>query len=104
VSKTNSPTTTAQVLHIAKLANLTVSDSEAQELATGFDETLGYIKNLAEIDTSKVEPAHHVTGLENITREDEIDEARMLSQDQALANAAKTHQGYFVVPQVIDQD
>jgi len=97
-------TTTSQVQHIAKLAQLTISDQEAVELAEGFDETLGYIENLTSIDTSKTEPAHHVTGLENVTREDIVDEDRMFTQKQALANATQTHNGYFVVPRIIDQD
>lgn len=93
-----------QVKHVAELANIPVSDQEAAKLETAFTETLGVISNLQKLDVSTVEPTHQVTGLENIWREDEIDQTRMFTQEQALANAPKQHQGYFVVPQIIDQD
>lgn len=96
--------TTQQVQHVAELATIPISEKEAAQLQEAFVETLEVISNLQELDTSTVEPTHQVTGLENVWREDTIDESRMFSQAAALANADKTHQGYFVVPQVIDQD
>lgn len=93
-----------QVQHIAHLANIPVSEAELVRLQSAFDETLDVISNLKELDTTKVTPTHQVTGLENVLREDEVSEKRMFSQQAALANASKTHAGYFVVPQIISQD
>lgn len=92
------------VKHIAQLAQLPVTDEVVEKLTTAFAETLAVFDNLQELDTSKVEPTHQVTGLENIWRQDIVDETRMFSQAEALQNATATHQGYFVVPQVIDQE
>lgn len=103
MSKTNHFTTT-QVAHIAQLANIPVSDQEAASLAESFNETMSVVNQLQELDTSTVPTTHQVTGLENVTRDDEIDEDRMFTQEEALANAARQHQGYFVVPQVIEKD
>lgn len=89
---------------IAKLALIPVSDEEKAELARGFNTVLDLLDVLKKVDVSNVEPTHQVTGLENVFREDEVDEARMFTQDQALANAPKAHDGYFMVDQVIDQD
>jgi len=44
-----------------------------------------------------------VTGLENATREDEVQEERMFTQEEALRNAPRTHNGYFVVDQILDK-
>lgn len=96
--------TTSQVKHIAKLANIPVSDQEAQELAAGFDEVLGFVANLKELETSTVDTTHQVTGLENILRQDTVNETTMFTQAQALANASRTYNGYFVVPRIIDND
>ena len=81
-----------------------MNDKHADALLSAFEETLAVIDNLREVDVQKVEPTHQVTGLENITREDVVDSKRMFTQEEALANASKTHDGYFVVPRIIDQD
>jgi Asp-tRNA(Asn)/Glu-tRNA(Gln) amidotransferase C subunit len=39
----------------------------------------------------------------NVLREDVVEEKRMFTQEEALSNAKKTHQGFFVVDQLIDQ-
>ena len=93
-----------QVKLVGKLANMAVSDDEATQLAKDFAGTLDYISNLQQLDTDRVEPTHQVTGLENVGRNDTVDEHRMYAQTQALANAARTHRGYFVVKQVITND
>lgn len=93
--------TTTQVQQIAKLANIPVSDQEATILAAGFEETLATIADLKSIDTTGVEPTNQVTGLENVWREDVVDEKRTFTQAEALANAKLSAQGYFVVPRII---
>lgn len=92
------------VRHVANLANIPVSDSEAETLESAFEETIKVVQHLTELNTSQTEPTHQVTGLENVLREDLVTPERMFSQSEALANAQETHEGFFVVPQVIDQD
>ncbi len=96
--------TTTQVAHIAKLANLSVSNGEQAHFATAFTETLAVVDTLKKIDTASTEPTHQVTDLENIFREDTIDDSRQFTQKQALQNAAHTHAGYFVVERILDND
>ncbi len=96
--------TLQQVQHVAQLANIPISDIQAQNFVGAFEETLGVIENLKEVDTSKIEPTHQVTGLENVMREDVVDEQHMFSQAEALANAKRTSSGYFVVPRILDND
>lgn len=104
VLMTNNAINAQQVKQVAQLANLPLADEEVAKLEAAFDETLPVISNLQKLDTSSVEPTHQVTGLENVLREDIVDTSRMFSQVQALANAPKKHEGFFVVPQIIDQD
>jgi aspartyl-tRNA(Asn)/glutamyl-tRNA(Gln) amidotransferase subunit C len=96
--------TKISVKHIAKLANIPITDQEEQALTKAFEETLAVVEELQTIDVTNVQPTYQVTGLENVLREDIVDEKKMFTQEQALANAKETHDGYFVVPQVISQD
>lgn len=93
-----------QVIHVARLAQIPITSSEATMLSSAFSETLAVIEELQAVSVAGVEPTHHVTGLSNITREDVVEENRMFSQAQALANAKQSHQGFFVVPRIIDRD
>lgn len=94
----------ADVKHMADLSAIPISNSEAEQLAEAFRETLATVANLKSVDTSDVDPTHQVTGLENITRPDVVNTTTMFTQQQALANAPRTHQGYFVVTQVLDKE
>lgn len=88
------------VSHVAKLANLPLSDAEKKKFEKQLSETLDYVKQLEEIDTKGVEPTSQVTGLENVTREDEVTPS--LSQEEALSNAKSTHNGFFKVPAILE--
>lgn len=93
---------TNTVKHIAQLSNIPITESEAQSLQVAFDETLATVANLQDVDVTGVEPTHQVTGLENVLRDDVIDDSRTFSQDEALANAKESYNGYFVVPRIIE--
>lgn len=101
---TQNNVSSSAVHKIAQLANIPITPEEEVTLSQAFNETLDVVAHMSTLDTSAVPATCQVTGLENILRADVIDETRMFSQAQALANAHTTYQGYFVVPQVIDQD
>ncbi len=100
----NNTFTTNDVKQISVLANIPVSQSESDALAKGFTTTMAVVAQLATIDVTGVEPTHQVTGLTNVTRDDVVDETHMFTQEQALSGAAKAHNGYFVVGQILDQE
>jgi len=89
-----------QVLHIAKLANLTLTEKEVKKFKKDLSDILAYIDVLNELDTSKVKPTSQVTGLKNVFREDK--ESRCLSQEEALVGAKVKHQGYFKVKAIFE--
>ncbi|MBI2463928.1 Asp-tRNA(Asn)/Glu-tRNA(Gln) amidotransferase subunit GatC [Candidatus Peregrinibacteria bacterium] len=65
--------TREQVLHIAQLARLKLSEDELVKYSSQLAGILEYIDVLNEVDTSNVEPTAQVTGLSNITDEDIIE-------------------------------
>lgn len=90
------------VPHVAKLANLPLTDEENTQLESQLAATLAYVEQLNEVDTKNVEPTSQVTGLENVLRED-IAQAS-LTQEQALSNAKTTHNGLFKVKGVFEDE
>ncbi len=90
------------VNHVAKLANLPLSDEEKKKFEKQLEETAAYVEELDEVDTNGVEPTSQVTGLENVTREDEIKPS--LTQEQALTNAKSTNNGFFKVKGILSSE
>ncbi|MSR68144.1 Asp-tRNA(Asn)/Glu-tRNA(Gln) amidotransferase subunit GatC [Candidatus Peribacteria bacterium] len=64
--------TKEQVLHIAKLARLTLTPSEVDKMTKELSSILNYIEILNEVDTTNIEPTAQVTGLTNALREDTV--------------------------------
>lgn len=98
------PNTTIPVHHIAQLSNIPVTPAEEKKLEQEFEDTLKVVADLKEIDVKNVAPTFQVTGLENVMREDVVDEEQMFTQEEALANATAQHDGFFMVKQIIAQD
>lgn len=92
----------AQVKKVGTLSNLPLTPNQEEKLAEELSETLEYVEQLESVDTEGVEPTSQVTGLENVTREDEVGES--LTQKQALQNAKQTHNGYIMVPAILGGD
>jgi aspartyl-tRNA(Asn)/glutamyl-tRNA(Gln) amidotransferase subunit C len=90
------------VLHVAKLAKLNLTDSEIAKFTPQLGEVVNYISELSEVDTEGIEPTSQTTGLENQTREDVVKIESSLSQDEALSGSDKTHNGYFKVKAILE--
>lgn len=88
---------------LAKLTNVPLTPKEVTILDDQFNSTLDTISTLNELDTQNIEATPQVTDLNNVYREDVIDSTRTFTQKQALSNATKTHNGYFVVEAVINE-
>lgn len=90
------------ITHIAKLANLPLTDSEKNKLEKQLEETAEYVKEMDGVDTKGVEPTSQVTGLENVTREDVVKPS--LTQDEALKNAKSIYKGFFKVKGILNNE
>lgn len=93
--------TKEEVKHIAKLANLPLSDEEEEKYSEQLSSILDYIEKLSQVDTSSVEPTFNVSGQSNIQRVDET--IASLSQEEALQNAPKKENGFFVTKGVFEE-
>ena len=60
------------VLKLAQLARLDLTDDEVEEFSVELSEILQYVEQLATVDVTGLKPTNQVTGLTNVTREDEI--------------------------------
>lgn len=58
------------VLKLARLARIDLSDQEVDEFAAEFEEILQYVEQLQNADIAGLKPTSQVTGLTNVTRED----------------------------------
>lgn len=92
--------TTVEIEKLAKLSNLTLSDEEMSKIGAQFSETITYIENLNDLDTSNVSSITNVTGQENKFFEDGEENKRLFTQEQATSNSRSKKNGLFVVPKV----
>ncbi|MDP1722915.1 MAG: Asp-tRNA(Asn)/Glu-tRNA(Gln) amidotransferase subunit GatC [Candidatus Gottesmanbacteria bacterium] len=91
-----------EIEHIAALAHLIITTDHYELFASQLSSILVFISKLQEVPIIDVAPTSQVTGLVNVYREDVVDQARVLSQTQALSNAHQKHNGFFVVPAVFE--
>lgn len=85
-----------QVLHVARLARLRLSEHEVETMARELSTVLGHIEKIAELDLEGVEPTSHVVPVENVLRPDEPRPS--LPRDEALASGPDVAGGAFRVP------
>lgn len=88
------------VQYLAQLSSLRLGDEEAEALRSDLEDIIDYITLLGELDTSGVEPTYQVTGLENVWREDEIDDYGV-GRDQLLSLASESQSNQIKVPKVL---
>lgn len=60
------------ILKLAQLARLQLSDAEVVEYTQELSQILQYVEQLSSVDVSELQPTNHVTGLVNVMREDVI--------------------------------
>jgi aspartyl-tRNA(Asn)/glutamyl-tRNA(Gln) amidotransferase subunit C len=85
-----------QVLHVARLARLRLSDEEVDRMATELSGILEHVEHIAELDLDGVQPTSHVIALENVFRPDEPRPSS--DRDEVLESAPDPAAGAFRVP------
>jgi aspartyl-tRNA(Asn)/glutamyl-tRNA(Gln) amidotransferase subunit C len=85
-----------QVLHVARLARLRLSEEEVERMAGEMSTILGHVETMNELDLDGVEPTTHVVELQNVLREDRPREC--LPRERALEQAPDIADGGFRVP------
>ena len=92
--------TSQQVRHIAKLARIAMSDEELARLEPELNNILGWVDQLAEVNTDGVEPLTAVIEQKLRLRDDVVNDGNI--RDEVLANAPEAQHGFFAVPKVIE--
>jgi aspartyl-tRNA(Asn)/glutamyl-tRNA(Gln) amidotransferase subunit C len=85
-----------QVLHVARLARLRLSDEEVETMAHELSSILGHIERISELDLEGVPATTHVVEVANALRADEPQPS--LPRDLILEQAPATQDGGFLVP------
>ncbi len=88
--------TREDVLHVARLARLELTEEEIERLGGQLGAILDAVGKVAELDLSDVPPTSHSLDLVNVWAEDEPRPS--LTVDDALANAPEREDGFFRVP------
>jgi len=85
-----------EVLHVARLARLALSEEEIDRLGAQLNAILDAVGKVSELDLADVEPTAHPLDLVNVWADDEPEAS--LSVEEALANAPDREAGFFRVP------
>ena len=95
--------TKKDVLHVAELANLKLSDGEIKKFLPQLSKIVEYIGQLDEVDTSGLEPTSQTTGLTNVTRRDLVRAENCLTQEEAIGGTDNVHNGFFKVKAILSE-
>jgi aspartyl-tRNA(Asn)/glutamyl-tRNA(Gln) amidotransferase subunit C len=85
-----------EVLHVARLARLDLTDEEVERLGEQLDAIVEAVGKVAELDLTDVQPTAHPLDLVNVWRDDEPRPS--LTPDEALASAPDRSGDLFRVP------
>jgi aspartyl-tRNA(Asn)/glutamyl-tRNA(Gln) amidotransferase subunit C len=92
----------AQVEHVAKLAQLALTDQEKELYREQLSAILQYAERLQELDTGDIPPTASVLPLQNVMRDDEVQPSLPLAD--VLTNAPAVENNCFQVPVVLEGD
>ena len=92
--------TRTEVEHVSRLARLALNDEELEALTGEMDAILGYVDQLAALDTEGIVPTAHAVPMENAFRADEVKTG--FTTEQALSNAPDAADNAFRVRRVIE--
>ncbi len=96
--------TEEEVRYVSDLANLRLSNEEVARMSHDLGQILTHIEQLNELDTESVEPMAQVLyeADETATLREDVPQ-RTLTNEEALANAPLSGNGYYKVPKVIER-
>lgn len=90
-----------EVKHLANLSNISLNESEVDNLRNDLEKIVNYIELLNELDTENIEPTYSVSDNVNVWREDKIDNYNV-DKEELLSLAGKNIlDGQIKVPKVL---
>lgn len=85
-----------EVKYTAKLARIELNDDEADTFLYQFEDILGFVDQLKDVETQGEMPTSQVTGLKNSIRAD------VVKKSLPMEDAVNDPSGYFVVPKILE--
>lgn len=92
--------TREDVLHLANLSNISLSEDQIEPLMKDLDNIVGYISQLDELDTEGVEPTYQCFDTQNVWREDVIEDFEADRED-LLGLTVESEDNQIKVPKVL---
>lgn len=90
-----------EIQHIAGLARISLSEKEIEKYQKDLSGVLDYFAELQKLDTDRIEPIGHITGMNNVFRTDKVADFGSLGKEAILKNAPETKDGYVKVKSVL---
>lgn len=90
----------ATVAKIARLARIKIDEEKLEPLAGELNNILGWVEQLAEVNTDNIEPMSSVVDAKLRWREDTVNDGD--KADSVLKNAPNAEFGFYAVPKVIE--
>ena len=92
--------TKEEVLHVAKLARLNLTEEETERLMNDMGSIIGFADKLNELNTEGVVPTAHAIPMQNAFREDEVKPS--YEREDILKNAPSSDGDGFLIPKVVE--
>ncbi|MCL5666644.1 MAG: Asp-tRNA(Asn)/Glu-tRNA(Gln) amidotransferase subunit GatC [Patescibacteria group bacterium] len=91
--------TREEVIKIANLARIQLSQEEVEKFQKQLSTILDYVEELKKVDTANVPEVFEVTGLQNIQRDDKVETAD--NHQEIFKNAPEMKDGYYKVKAIL---
>jgi len=88
-----------EIEYIAWKTRIKLSEEEKERLEKELSPVLDFFALLDELDTTDIEPRHHVIGITDVVREDETKDE--LKQSEVLRNVPRKENGYIISPRIL---
>jgi aspartyl-tRNA(Asn)/glutamyl-tRNA(Gln) amidotransferase subunit C len=97
----SSPLTRADVVHVAGLARIALTDTEIDQYLVDLGGILGHFSDIASVNTEGILPTAHPLGLTNVFRPDVVRPS--LNREEVLAMAPLAEDDRFRVPKILGE-
>jgi len=91
--------TKEEVIKLAKLSRIALSEAEVEKFQKNLDTVLSYVDELQKVDTQGLEEVNQVTGLVNVQRDDKVSVAE--NRDDIFGQAPEMKDEYFKVKAIL---
>lgn len=89
-----------QILKVAELARLELTEEEKTEFSLQLTEIINYVEKINELNTENIQPTDHIVELKNVFREDKVHKSIDRAEIEKIA--PEYSDGHIVVPIIIE--